>query len=71
MGTPVRIVQVIHKEKNNALEHVVDKKKTLRKACEAQAKRWALLRPDAYLVASGQHIDSKLIHTIAQALSIA
>ena len=71
MGTPVRIVQVIHKEKNNALEHVVDKKKMLRKACEAQAKRWALLRPDAYLVASGQHIDSKLIHTIAQALSIA
>jgi len=70
MGIPVRIVQVVHKEKYQAKEHVVDKGQLLRQACEAQTKRWTLLRPDAYLTASGQHIDSKLIHAIAQALSL-
>jgi 3-(3-hydroxy-phenyl)propionate hydroxylase len=70
MGTPVRIVQVVHKENPQALEHVVDKGKLLRRACEAQSKGWALLRPDAYLAARGQQIDGKLIQSIAQALAL-
>lgn len=70
MGTPVRIVQVVHKENPQALEHVVDKGKLLRRVCEAQSKGWALLRPDAYLAARGQQIDGKLIQSIAQALAL-
>jgi 3-(3-hydroxy-phenyl)propionate hydroxylase len=70
MGTPVRIVQVVHKTRGDALEHVVDKGKQLRKACGADGHGWALLRPDAYLAARGQHIDGKLIQAIAQALAL-
>jgi 3-(3-hydroxy-phenyl)propionate hydroxylase len=70
MGTPVRIVQVVHKTRGDALEHIVDKGKQLRKACGAEGHGWALLRPDAYLAARGQHIDGKLIQAIAQALAL-
>ena len=70
MGTPVRIVQVVHKTRGDALEHIVDKGKQLRKACGAEGHGWALLRPDAYLAARGQHIDSKLVNAIAQSLAL-
>ena len=69
-GTPVRVVQVVHKEKPNAVEHVVDKGKRLRKACDVSGQSWVLLRPDAYLAARGHHVDGKLIHAIAQALAL-
>jgi 3-(3-hydroxy-phenyl)propionate hydroxylase len=70
MGTPVRIVQVVYKTRGDAREHVLDKNKQLRKACGADGHGWALLRPDAYLAARGQHIDGKLINAIAQSLAL-
>ena len=70
MSTPVRVVQVVHKDTPQALEHVLDPHKQLRKACQANSSGWALIRPDAYLAARGQGMDSKLIHAIAQALAL-
>ena len=70
MSTPVRVVQVVCKDKPQALEHVKDPNKHLRKACQVSSTGWALLRPDAYLAARGQRIDSRLIHAVGQALSV-
>ncbi len=70
MSTPVRVVQVVYKDKPQALEHVKDPNKHLRKACQVSSTGWALLRPDAYLAARGQRIDSRLIHAVGQALSV-
>lgn len=70
MGTPVRIVQVVHNTPADAVEHVLDQDKLLRKACGAERNGWALLRPDAYLAARGEDINSQLINAIAQSLAL-
>ncbi len=70
LSAPVRVVQVVHKDKPQALEHVIDPHKHLRRACQASSTGWALLRPDAYLAARGRQVDNKLIAAIAQALAL-
>jgi len=70
MDTPVRTVQVVHNTRGDVLEHIVDPGKQLRKACGATGHSWVLLRPDAYMAARGQHIDSKLINAIARSLAL-
>ena len=70
ISTPVSVVQVVHKDKSQAVEHVIDPHKHLRKACQASSAGWVLIRPDAYLAARGLHVDSQLIKAIAQALAL-
>ncbi len=55
---PVRCVQVLAPGSNvnvraDATEHVFDRNGHLRQATRSQNQRWALLRPDAYVVGTG------------------
>jgi len=68
--TAVNVVQVIHKKRAQATEHVIDPHKTLRRACRAEKAQWALLRPDAYLAAKGKALNAQLIQAMATALAL-
>ncbi|MCY1165766.1 3-(3-hydroxy-phenyl)propionate/3-hydroxycinnamic acid hydroxylase [compost metagenome] len=64
----VRCVQVVAADgKATALEHVRDIQGHLRATCQIQAKgpAWALLRPDSYVAASGEHLDASLLQALA------
>ena len=67
----VRIVQVVSHETAQAVEHVIDKPQRLRQACGDINARWALLRPDAYLVARGQRVNGHLVQSVAKAFALA
>ena len=49
-------------------EALVDHTKKLQTACQNQ--RWALIRPDSYLAASGSGIDAALINALQMAQGI-
>jgi len=66
----VYAVQVVHKKHADVLEHVMDKNKTLRSACQCEKAQWALLRPDAYLAAKGKAINGQLVKALATALAL-
>jgi 3-(3-hydroxy-phenyl)propionate hydroxylase len=51
-----------------AKEFVRDPDGHLRGACHVFGHAWALLRPDAYVAATGERIDAKLVHAIGCAL---
>jgi 3-(3-hydroxy-phenyl)propionate hydroxylase len=68
----LRLVQVLGSgQRPQAREHIVDEPGHLRQACQANGQRWALLRPDAYLAATGPMIDGQLVRAVALALSMA
>ncbi|WP_066268192.1 FAD-dependent oxidoreductase [Hydrogenophaga palleronii] len=70
---PLRLVQVLPAGRTpaQALEHVRDPLDQLRKACQLQEGRaWALLRPDAYLAASGDRLNGSLVAAIETALGL-
>ena len=68
---PLRAVQVVlNQGLAQAKEHVRDPSQRLRQACRADNARWALLRPDAYLAATGKAIDGRLVHAVAKALAM-
>jgi 3-(3-hydroxy-phenyl)propionate hydroxylase len=67
--TPVLSVQVLGADDvAAALEHVRDPKGHLQGACHVFGHAWALVRPDSYVAATGESIDSSLIHAVAKAL---
>ena len=66
----VNVVQVVHKKRAQATEHVIDPHKTLRRACHAEKAQWALLRPDAYLAAKGKSLNAQLVKALATALAL-
>ncbi len=73
-GTPLYSVQVLgHSGKTQAIEAVCDSLGHLKSACHLTANkpqnRWALLRPDAYVAASGQAVDASLVKAIERALA--
>jgi 3-(3-hydroxy-phenyl)propionate hydroxylase len=66
---PVRCVQVLGPdEPAGALEHVRDPKGHLQGACHVFGHAWALVRPDAYVAATGETVDAVLVHAVGQAL---
>ena len=68
---PLRAVQVIAGTgKAQAVEHVRDPQQHLRQACQAGQARWALLRPDAYLAATGSALDGRWIQAVGKALAM-
>lgn len=71
--TPMlRVVQVLGGGQSaRAVEHIVDERSHLRRACQSMGQRWALVRPDAYLSATGQSIGSALLGRLAQAMAVA
>jgi 3-(3-hydroxy-phenyl)propionate hydroxylase len=69
---PLRAVQVVSgADTAQAVEHVLDVDMHLRQACHAGQARWALLRPDAYLAATGTALDGRWIQAVAKALAMA
>ena len=69
---PVRSVQVVGKAgEAAAVEHVVDPQGHLQGACHVFGHAWALVRPDSYVAATGESIDSTLVHSVGQALGLA
>ena len=68
-GAPVRCVQVLGSDaRPQAREYVRDPKGDLQGACHVFGHAWALVRPDGYLAATGEAVDSHLVHAIEKAL---
>jgi 3-(3-hydroxy-phenyl)propionate hydroxylase len=66
---PVRCVQVLDATaRADATEHVRDPHGHLQGACHVFGHAWALVRPDAYIAATGESIDAALVHAVARAL---
>lgn len=68
---PVRAVQVLGaRDRTQAHEHVRDPHGHLRDASHVFGHTWALLRPDGYLAATGEAVDSDLVAAIERALGL-
>jgi 3-(3-hydroxy-phenyl)propionate hydroxylase len=66
---PVRCVQVLGPDDSpGVVEHVRDPQGHLQGACHVFGHAWALIRPDSYVAATGESIDSSLVHAVAKAL---
>ena len=68
---PVRCVQVVGPDNRiGAVEHVLDPHGHLQGACHVFGHAWALIRPDGYLAATGESVDTGLIQAIEQSLGM-
>lgn len=47
---------------------MIDQEGHLQASCHVFGHAWALLRPDSYVAATGESIDTSLVHAIAMAL---
>ncbi|MBK0394455.1 FAD-dependent monooxygenase [Ramlibacter algicola] len=66
---PLRVVQVVAPgQAAAAVEHVRDPQGHVQGACHVFGHAWALLRPDAYVAATGEAIDAGVIDAISRAL---
>ncbi|MBC5765350.1 FAD-dependent monooxygenase [Ramlibacter albus] len=71
-AAPVRCVQVVGAgELPAAVEFVRDPEAQLRAACHVFGHAWALVRPDAYVAATGDEVDAGLVDAVARALGAA
>ncbi len=69
---PVRCVQVLGADsRRQSLETVRDPQGHLQGACHVFGHAWALIRPDAYLAATGEAVDSALVRAVEHALALA
>lgn len=69
---PVRCVQVLGADSRlQSRETVRDPQGHLQGACHVFGHAWALVRPDAYLAATGEAVDGALPQAIGHALAIA
>ena len=68
----VRVVQVLRRRHEaQALEHVMQADGLLQQACGDAKAKWALLRPDAYLIARGQALNGYLVQSVSKAYALA
>ena len=68
---PMRSVQVLGPDDQAlAMESVRDPQGHLQGACHVFGHAWALVRPDAYLAATGEAIDGSLISAVERALGL-
>ncbi|ROZ76034.1 FAD-dependent monooxygenase [Ramlibacter sp. WS9] len=68
-AAPLRCVQVVGPDGAAAAhEHVRDPHGHLQGACHVFGHAWALLRPDSYVVATGESIDADLVRAIGKAV---
>ncbi len=66
---PLRCVQVVGAgASGRAVETVCDRQGHLRSACQVLEHGWALVRPDAYLAATGNSLDGTLAQAVDHAL---
>jgi 3-(3-hydroxy-phenyl)propionate hydroxylase len=68
---PVRCVQVLGPDtRSQSRETVRDPQGHLQGACHVFGHAWALVRPDAYLAATGEAVDGALVQAIERAMAI-
>ena len=68
-SAPVRSVHVLGaNEVSGATEHVRDPQGHLQGACHVFGHAWALIRPDSYVAATGESVDSTLVHAVGKAI---
>ncbi len=66
---PVRSVHVLGADDPaRVVEHVRDPDGHLQGACHVFGHAWALVRPDSYVAATGESVDTTLVHAIAKAI---
>jgi 3-(3-hydroxy-phenyl)propionate hydroxylase len=66
---PLVAVQVVGKgDVPTAREHVLDPQGHLKGACHVFGHTWALVRPDAYVAATGEAVDASLVDAVSRAL---
>ena len=71
VGSPVLGVQVVPTDgQPQVLEHVHDAKGHLQAACHVFGHAWALVRPDGYVAATGEAVDSSLIAALEKSLGL-
>lgn len=71
LDAPVRSVQVLGANgAAQALEHVRDPQGHLQGACHVFGHAWALVRPDGYLAATGETINTQLVRAIERSLGL-
>lgn len=71
-AAPLRCVQVVGPDgAAAAFEHVRDTHGHLQGACHVFGHAWALLRPDSYVVATGESVDADLVRAIGKAVGAA
>ncbi len=64
-------VQVLGADaRTQSLETVRDPQGHLQGACHVFGHAWALVRPDAYLAATGEAVDAALVRAIEHALAV-
>ncbi|WP_137894834.1 FAD-dependent oxidoreductase [Ramlibacter sp. 2FC] len=69
---PLKTVQVLGTEdRPQAREHVRDPQGHLQAACHVFGHAWALVRPDGYLAATGEAVDSDLVAAVEKSLGLA
>lgn len=69
-SAPLVCVQVVGGgARPSAREHVRDPDGHLQGACRVFGHAWALLRPDAYLAATGERVDGSLVRKLSVALT--
>ncbi|MEJ6024316.1 FAD-dependent monooxygenase [Ramlibacter sp. PS4R-6] len=71
-SAPLLAVQVVGKgDRAAAREHVRDPQGHLKGACHVFGHSWALVRPDAYVAATGEAVDASLVEALGKALGTA
>ena len=71
-SAPLVAVQVLGTgHRPAAVEHVRDAGDNLKGACQLHGHDWALVRPDAYVAATGEGIDADLLEALAKCLGTA
>lgn len=71
-SAPICCAQVVGPdEPAGAAEYVRDPKGHVQGACHVFGHAWALLRPDAYVAATGESVDAGLVHAVGRALGAA
>ncbi|HUR89468.1 MAG TPA: FAD-dependent monooxygenase [Ramlibacter sp.] len=69
---PVVAVQVVGpRDRPRAIEHVRDPQRHLQGACHVFGHAWALVRPDAYVAATGEAVDAALVAAVSRCLGTA
>jgi 3-(3-hydroxy-phenyl)propionate hydroxylase len=69
---PVRSVHVLAADDPaGAVEHVRDPHGHLQGACHVFGHAWVLIRPDSYIAATGESVDSTLVRAVSKAIAAA
>jgi 3-(3-hydroxy-phenyl)propionate hydroxylase len=69
---PVRSVHVLGADDPaGAVEHVRDPHGHLQGACHVFGHAWVLIRPDSYIAATGESVDSTLVRAVSKAIAAA